>query len=268
VTPDEHRAAVEAWRADRRERLLRADGWLTLVGLWWLQPGINRVGSDPGGEVVLPSGPSHVASIEVGERVTLHPTPGSGLRSGALELHDDLDGEPTVVELGSLRFHLIRRGERLAVRVRDHDAPARAEFEGLDHHPTDLAWRVTARLEPAGDRLIRVPDVLGDVNEERCAGRLHFELDGRACSLDALPGGEDGSLWLIFSDLTNEDDTYPAGRFVYSEPPADGSVIVDFNLAYNPPCAFTPYATCPLPPEGNRLDLRVEAGELAYRPHP
>jgi uncharacterized protein (DUF1684 family) len=153
----------------------------------------------------------------------------------------------------------------LALRVRDHGAPALVAFSGIEHFPIDLGWRVTGRLEPeASDEPMEILDVTGIITRETSPGRVAFERDGQTWRLRALDGG-DGKLWLVFGDTTNGRETYGGGRFLYSEPLADdGTVVVDFNLAYNPPCVFSPYATCPLPPAENRLPLRIEAGELLY----
>jgi uncharacterized protein (DUF1684 family) len=145
----------------------------------------------------------------------------------------------------------------------------RAAFSGIDHYPVDPTWRLRARLEPARDFTIAVPDVLGDVQDEVSPGTVVFEVDGREQRLDALEGGPNGELWLVFGDATNGVTTYGGGRFLYtSAPAADGSLWIDFNRAYNPPCVFSPYATCPLPPAQNRLAVAVEAGERTYEPPP
>jgi uncharacterized protein (DUF1684 family) len=255
-------------RAARDERLRRSDGWLALVGLQWLVPGENRVGEHPANEVILRGQgiPPRVGSVWVEDgRVRFVPHPGVDLPATALE--DDLEGAPTVLELGTLRFHVIRRGERLGLRVRDAEAPALKRFAGLKHFPTDPSWRVTARLEPAdSDATLEIADITGTVSRDVTPGTIAFDREGSTWHIAALPGeGEDGSLWLIFGDATNGTDTYGGGRYLVTEPlAADGSLAVDFNLAYNPPCVFSPYATCPLPPAQNRLSLRIEAGELTY----
>jgi uncharacterized protein (DUF1684 family) len=267
VTPQEHRAQVEAWHAARDKRLRTPDGWLTLVGLCWLQEGENHVGAHPSSQVVLHGHdiPPRVGSMWLeGGRVRF--VPHEGVNLPETTLRDDLDGDPTVLELGSLRFHLIKRGERIGVRVRDSRAPTLASFEGLDHFPIDPSWRVNARLEPAPEAAtVEIADITGSHSHEPTPGSVVFARDGTSWRITALPGEEDGSLWLIFGDATNGTDTYGGGRFLYTEPVADdGSVVVDFNLAYNPPCVFSPYATCPLPPPENKLALRIEAGERAW----
>jgi uncharacterized protein (DUF1684 family) len=272
-SPEEHAAAVRAWWADRDARLRDPDGWLTLVGLHWLAPGENRFGSSVDNEIVLRGDAisAHAGSLWLeGDRVRLVPATPSVSHDGQpvteTVLEDDSAGTPTVVDLGSLRMHLIRRGERLGLRVRDRSSPALRQFQGVDHFPIDLGWRVIARFEPAAaGSTIEIADVTGQIAMEPTPGRVSFDRDGRTWSLDALPGEEDGSLWLIFADATNGAETYGGGRFLYSEvPQPDGSVVVDFNLAYNPPCVFSPYATCPLPPPQNRLTLRIDAGERHF----
>ena len=262
--PAAHRAEVEEWRAGRYEALRRDHGWLTLSGLAWLKPGLNRAGSDPASDVVLPGGPAHAGTLTVapdGVRAS-----GSWLHEGRpvddLPLVDDREGLQTVLELGSLRLCLIERGGRLALRTWDLDAPARRDFAGVDHWPVDPAWRLEARFEPTPGRTLAVPDVLGTIEDGESPGDVAFEVDGATHRLQALPGGPTGELWLVFGDATNGHETYGGGRFLYTASPADdGSVVVDFNRAYNPPCVFSPYATCPLPWPANVLPIRVEAGE-------
>jgi uncharacterized protein (DUF1684 family) len=265
MTPEEHAAEVVQWRAARDARLRSPDGWLALVGLSWLKPGENHVGAHPSNQVILHGHevPPRVGSMWL-EDGRVRFVPHEGVDLPETELNDDLEGKPTVLELGTLRFHTIRRGERIGVRVRDTAAPALREFSGMDNFPVDPSWRIQARLEPApADATIEIADVTGGVSSDTTPGSVAFEREGVTWRLAALEGEEDGSLWLIFGDATNGTETYGAGRFLYTEPPADdGSVIVDFNLAYNPPCVFSPYATCPLPPPQNRLTLRIEAGEL------
>jgi hypothetical protein len=265
MDPDEHRAPVERWRAARDERLRSRDGWLALVGLCWLTPGENHVGAHPSSHVVLHGHeiPPRVGSMWLADgRVRFVPHEGVDLPEMTLE--DDTTADPTVLELGTLRFHLIKRGERIGVRVRDAAAPALAGFTGLDFYPIDPSWRVHARLEVAqADAVIEIVDITGAHSRDATPGSVAFEREGATWRIAALPGEEDdGCLWLIFGDATNGTETYAGGRFLYTEPvAADGTVVVDFNLAYNPPCVFSRWATCPLPPQQNRLDLRIEAGE-------
>lgn len=271
----EHIEAVERWRAEREARLRQPIGWLTLVGLAWLTDGDNRVGSDPANQAVLPSGPPLAGRIVVnGDRATAFGAPEALHRDGApvegLPMVADVDAPedkgPNMLEVGPLRLCLIKRGGRLAVRTWDTEADALHTFPGMESWPIDPAWRITALFEPADPpRRVAVPDVLGHIEHEESPGDVVFEAGGGTHRLQTLPGGPDGELWLVFGDETNGHETYGGGRFLYTPPPgADGAVEVDFNRSYNPPCVFSPHATCALPWPANRLALRVEAGERAY----
>lgn len=284
TSPDEverHRHAVESVRARRDASLRDPMGWLALVGLHWLRPGEQRFGADPRNEIMLRHEegaiPPLAGTLELTDgEVRIHPKPDVALLTidgepvpDGLRLVDDVAGDPTTLELGSLRMFLIRRGEdRLALRVKDIAAPALRSFTGLNHFPVDPRWRVIGRLIPAlPGSSIRVPDIVGDVLSEATPGDVSFEVAGREHRLHALEA-QPGHLWLIFGDQTNGSETYGGGRFLVSGPvQADDSVEVDFNLAYNPPCVFSPFATCPLPPEGNRLSMAVEAGERMWSAH-
>lgn len=238
-------------------------GWLSLVGLHWLRPGRNRVGSDPTNEVALPSGAPLSGTLTVSDAAVIADADLAG--GEPITLASDREGEPTLLELGSLRLCVIERGGRLALRAWDVDAPARTAFRGIDHWPIDPAWRLDARFEATPGRTLPVPDVIGTAEEQPSPGDVVFEIDRVEHRLQGLAGGESGQLWVVFGDSTNGHQTYGGGRFVYTGvPDADGRVELDFNRAYNPPCVFTPFATCPLPWPANRLRIRVDAGERAY----
>jgi uncharacterized protein (DUF1684 family) len=272
-----YRATVDQERVAREARLRDPMGWLSLVGLHWLQPGRQRFGGSEANEIVLRAEgadvPPLAGTFEVtAARVLVHPEPGSTLEADgrpvvdALELADDESETPTVLELGSLRLVLIRRGtSRQGIRVRDTSSRTLRAFRGLDYFGTDPRWRLTGRLLRADPgATIPIPDVLGVVNPERTPGVVQFDVEGQTQRLDALEGPP-GALWLVFADRTNGHETYGGGRFlVTGTVQQDDRVEVDFNLAYNPPCVFSPYATCPLPPRGNQLDLRIEAGEKVW----
>ncbi|MDQ3690506.1 MAG: DUF1684 domain-containing protein [Chloroflexota bacterium] len=265
--PDAHRNAVEAWRAGRYAALRRDTGWLTLSGLGWLKSGANVLGTDSEADVVLPKGPGIVGTITVND-AGAHAS-GAFLHDGQpaddLRLVNDHQGEATMLELGTLRLCLIERGGRLAVRTWDLESSARRVFDGIDHWPVGSEWRVDGRFEPTPGRTLRVPDVLGADEAQSSPGDVAFEIDGVTHRLQALDGGDSGALWLVFADETNGQESYGGGRFLYtSAPDSDGQLAVDFNRAYNPPCVFSPYATCPLPWPANRLALRVEAGERLW----
>jgi uncharacterized protein len=270
-----HEEEVLAWRQNRHERLQDREGWLSLVGLGWLEPGVNSFGSDPGAAVPFPAkAPPEMGRLIVEEgRVTLEPAAGVELLHDGepiaepLAMTSDAEGEPTEVAWGSLRFSIIDRRGELAVRIRDRENPLFEEFHGLDYFPIDPAWRQVARFEAyQPPRPILVPDIFGSIDEEPSPGAVVFRHRGREVRLDALPASG-GRLFLIFGDPTNGTSTYGGGRYLYTDPPADGEVVVDFNQAYSPPCIFTPYATCPLPPRQNRLPFSVEAGEKTWRKH-
>jgi uncharacterized protein len=264
-----HRAEVEAWRRDRYEALRRDRGWLTLAGLNWLRRGESRLGSAPDNDIVLPGGPEHAGTFTltddgvVADGGFLHD--GEPARGLALLDDQDPEAEATELELDNLRLIVIRRGDRLGVRTWDLAAPLRRDFDGVDHWPVDPAWRLDGRVDPTPGRTLHVPDVLGTGSDEGSPGDVVFHIAGEEHRLQALPGGEGGDLWLVFGDATNGRETYAGGRFLYTGPPDEGGrVTLDFNRSYNPPCVFTPYATCPLPWPANRMPVRIEAGERTF----
>jgi uncharacterized protein (DUF1684 family) len=264
-----HRASIEQWQARRAERLKAEDGWLSLIGLFWLDEGQNVI------SIPSKSTPEPVKLVRTGTSVTLEATPamtvGGKPASGAVALQDDhAESGPTVVQIGSVRFNVIRRGDRLGLRVKDAQARTRLEFAGLDYFPIDPKWRVEARLDPYNPpKNIPITDVTGMTSDNVSPGALVFSIDGKEYRIDPILEEGSDELFLIFKDETSKDDTYPAGRYLYAAKPGpDGRTTIDFNKAYNPPCTFTPFATCPLPPQQNRLEVRVEAGEKRYEgPH-
>jgi uncharacterized protein (DUF1684 family) len=268
-----HEQDVLKWRANRLAQLTGTDGWLTVVGLAWLEEGENRVGSGPENQVQLPGGPSRIGKmiVSAGQVVGAF-EPDSGVTHHAapvtrLNLQDDSHGDPTVLRIGSLAFYVIRRGDKLAVRIKDVDSPARKSFTAIDSYPIDPRWQFEARFE-AYDPLqtARVPTVIGMEETYQVPGALMFEHDGETHRIDAFLEERETDLFLVFGDLTNRSETYGGGRYLYTRPADDrGVVVVDFNKAYNPPCVFTPFATCALPLPQNRLPIRVEAGEKRYR---
>jgi uncharacterized protein (DUF1684 family) len=275
--PAAYRKEIEAWRQERLTGLKREDGWLTLVGLYWLKPGENRFGSDPGNPVILPKGKAPAVAgtlTREGDAVLLTVQPGVPLTADGkapapgMKVSADADGKPTVLELGSLSFFVIKRGDRMGVRIKDKTSPMLAGFKGIDEFPIRPEWRVIARFEPYKDKKIPIANIIGQVEDNPSPGAVVFDWQGKTYRIDALEGGDDGSLFLVFGDQTNGKETYGAGRFLDTGPPKDGKVVVDFNTAYNPPCAFTAFATCPLPPAENKLAVRIEAGEKKFAgPH-
>jgi uncharacterized protein (DUF1684 family) len=258
--------SFERWKAEQIDDLKQ--NWLPLAGLYWLKPGVNSFGMAPENAVVFPKGPAQGGEFDLdGKDVTIKLLPGAHATIGGkplatAKLDPDVSGQPTVIEMASLRFHLIVRGERVGIRVKDLESAAVANFKGVIFYPLDLNYRVTATWEPSdGKKTIDVPNVLGDVTAVPVAGTVVFKINGQEQRLTALGGDPSKGLSFVFNDLTAKTDTYPGGRFLDTDPVANGTVILDFNRAYNPPCAVTPYATCPLAPRENRLAVAVPAGE-------
>lgn len=266
---------IETWQKELADSLKKEDGWLTLVGLFWLDEGENKLGSDPGNKVILPEGKAPAVAgtlIRGGKTVRARAAAGSGLTAEGkpvtdLELAADSTGKPTVLQLGTLSFFVIERGGRVGVRIKDKASPARASFQGLDFYPIRSEWRIDARFEPyIPPKKVKIPNVLGQISEVDSPGAVVFDRQGKTYRLDTLGSLKDG-LSLIFADATNGHETYGAGRFLELGTLADGKVEVDFNTAYNPPCAYTAFATCPLPPAQNKLALGVTAGEKKFGEH-
>ena len=275
--PAQHRRDIEAWRERRFASLKREDGWLTLIGLSWLEQGENAVGSDPKSRVVLPAGkaPARLGTITLaGKDATFTAAPGEtveldGKRVSSAALKPDTSGEPTVLHVGALRFYLIDRAGRIGVRVKDAESAALKAFHGIDAFPVDLRWRIEARVERHDPpKEIPVPNVLGAIYPEKSPATLVFDVGGKTYRLDAVDEEGTTDWFVIFGDQTNGRETYGGGRFLYVTPPAPGArAVIDFNKAYNPPCVFSPYATCPLPPPQNKLAVRIEAGEKNFGDH-
>ena len=266
----EYQRAMDQWHAEREARLKGPDGWLNLAGLYWLEPGANTFGSAPDSHIVLEEG---LAAARLGAfvledgDVTFRAEPGAeifsqGERVTELRLVHDEAGEPTLLTHRSLGWYAIGRMERMGVRLRNYDHPFLEEFPGIESYPADLAWRVEARFIPYDEpRQLQVMTVVEGLGWDPVApGILEFEFDGEPMSLEAY--GADDGFFMIFADLTTGKATYPAGRYLDAELPGpDGTTILDFNKAYNPPCVFNEFATCPLPTRRNYLQVPVEAGE-------
>jgi uncharacterized protein (DUF1684 family) len=270
---DSYTEAIADWRAQREMNLKKPDGWLTVAGLFWLKEGENRIGTQPNDEISLPAGraPERVGIIDFHDgkstfRAAREPVRINGQAVATAELKADAGGKPDVIQVGDFSMFVIKRGDKYGVRLRDLNSKMRQEFTGLHWYPVREDHRVVAKFtsyEPA--RQIAVPNILGQTEMEPSPGYATFQLKGQTIRLDPVLEGD--QLFFIFRDQTSGKTTYGAGRFLYSELPKDGKVVLDFNKAYNPPCAFTPYATCPLPPKQNRMAIQVEAGELDYGNH-
>jgi uncharacterized protein len=265
-----HVDEIEKYRAAREAELKADDGWLTVTGLIWLKEGKNVAGSDRSSDVVLPAkAPARLGVFDVkGRRVTFIAAPGIHVTAGdrAVQRIELASGEANALAAGDLRLFAIRRGERIGIRMRDLRSTMRREFKGLEYYPVRPAYRVTAKFTAYNTpRRIPILNVLGQTPEMISPGYVTFVLDGKRLRLEPVyETDERKDLFFIFRDLTSRDATYPAGRYLHAVLPQNGEVILDFNKAYNPPCAFTDFATCPLPPKQNHLQVRIEAGELAY----
>ena len=245
---------ISQWR-EKRETALKADGgWLSVAGLFWLHEGSNSMGRDGANDIVLPDGAAQAGAFDLHKGKVTAGAP-------ARELKPD---SSDALKVGRLSLFVIQRGERFGIRLKDPDSEYRRHFTRLEYFQADEAWRVTARFV-AEPKKIPILNVLGQTEESECPGYAVFRLAGQEVRLYPIleePGAKE--LFYIFKDQTSGKETYGAGRFLYSDLPRDGKVVLDFNKAYNPPCSFTPYATCPLPPPENRLPVRVEAGEKKY----
>jgi uncharacterized protein len=266
-----YKAEIEQWRKEREANLRKDSGWLTVAGLFWLKNGENRVGTASFSEIALPpqSAPARVGSflfkngktVFTAERGVEVIAAGKPVRT--LEMKPDVPGPADTITIGALSMFVIKRGDRFAIRLRDNNSSFRKEFSGLRWFDVDEAWRIRAKWVPYNPpKKIGVLNIIGITEQAICPGYASFRLAGKEYRLE--PTAEDDQLFFVFRDLTAGKETYPSGRFLYAAAPRDGNVLLDFNRAYNPPCAFTPYATCPLPSRQNRLQVRIPAGELVH----
>jgi uncharacterized protein len=264
-------AEVEAFRA-KREAGLRADGsWLSVVGLHWLKEGDTTFGSAPGSAIRLPEAVAPRAGHLKLEKGRVTAILGSGVSAtvngtpvAATDLVSDKQGPPTILAFDHVTLQIIDRGGRLGVRVKDNKSKTRSTFRGLHWFPVDEHYRIEARFVPLSPHgSIPIANITGMVNDMESPGFAEFEWQGRTHRIQAVLEDPDADqLFFIFKDTTAGKKTYGAGRFLYAPLPQDGTVFLDFNKAYSPPCAFTAFATCPLPPRQNRLPFPVEAGEV------
>jgi uncharacterized protein (DUF1684 family) len=265
---------VTQWRQQRENGLKSSGGWLTVAGLYWLKEGDNSIGTGADNAVVLPAGS---ASAKVGTavlhegKVTLNLTEGvkatlKGEPVTTVAMRSDKDGAADRVVVNDLTLTIIVRGQRIGIRLYDNNAKTRTEFTGLKWYPVDPNYRVRAKFVPydAG-RAIPITNILGDTEATPSPGYVSFNLRGKEYRLEALTEGD--GLFLIFRDQTTGKTTYHSGRFLNTPKPENGYVTLDFNEAYNPPCAFTAFATCPLPPRQNYLPIAIPAGEKLYHEH-
>jgi uncharacterized protein (DUF1684 family) len=277
VTTPEYADEIRAWHAGRVDKLKAENGWLSLAGFFWLEEGENSFGSAPDNPIVLPERAPPVigkvtvegkeARLEIEEGVEAQ-CRGEPVTRMAMTSDADPNVEPDKVTVGDFTFLVIERGGRLALRLYDRKAETLEGFSGIDTYPVDAAWRIVGAFVPYDEpKTIQVPTVIKTQEEALIPGEIHFRAGGRELTL--LPMSEEGSdeLFIVFADRTSGKETYGGGRFLQVSAPKEGKVVLDFNKAYNPPCAFTPYATCYKPPDENRLPVPVTAGERTYGKH-
>lgn len=273
VDPVAYQKEITDWQTWRLDRAAGPDGWATLVGLYWFKEGANRFGSAPDNDLVLEGKalPAHTGSFTLAQgMISFTAAPGAAVQNGGkpvttLALATDAEDNTTVLTHGSVTFYAIDRDDHYGLRVKDTAADARVHFKGLQYFQTDTQWRFEARFEPyAPMRKVTIINILGMEESFDSPGALVFEKDGKEYRLDAVLEDGETDYFVMFADQTSGRETYGAGRFMYVKPPKDGKTVLDFNKSYNPPCAFSPYATCPLPPPQNRLPIAVTAGELKY----
>jgi uncharacterized protein (DUF1684 family) len=269
IDPDRYRADIEQWRSERLARLKGPQGYLNLAGLFWISATTTGLGADESSDIVLPaSAAPRVGTLRLtATGVVLDVEPGVDVRYEDIPVRsiliaDDTTENPITITHSSLAWTVIKRQDRYALRVRDYEHPALATFPPLEYYPIDEDYRVEARLQRfAEPKILNVDTVIEGLGwQPESPGVVKFQLGGEPFELEAYAAGEE--LFFVFADQTSGRETYPAGRFLYAAlPGADGKTVLDFNLAYNPPCAFNDFATCPVASPQNRLAARIEAGE-------
>lgn len=274
--PD-YAAQVEQARAARVAELRQPDGYLSLIASGWLEPGANTLGTAADNRIVLPQGPAHLGTLWLGQDgvVRLQTAPDQHVqvdgqpRQQVVMATQGADGKqrPTRAYVGQAYLYVIENGDQRGLRMKDNHADTRVHFAGLSYFPIDPSWRIRARWEPyATPHALNLAYATGAESASPAPGRAVFERDGRRYAL--TPIEEDGRLFFVFSDRTAGKLTYGGARFLYAAMPVHGEVVLDFNLAQNPPCAITPHVVCPLAPADNRLPIEVRAGELKFAGHP
>ncbi len=267
---------IRQWQTNRTTQIRREDGWLSLAGLFWLKEGENIIGTDPSNTVIFPVGSTQAKAGTIilhNGNLTINTEREAKIRYQdstvtKMKLISDESGEaqPTILITGSLSFYAIKRGDRFGIRVKDKNNPALKNFNGLNFFPIDPAWRIEAIYKSYPEpKVIEIASVIGTVDTDTCHGTLLFQIDRQTCSLDVIAEPGTGELYVMFTDETTGKETYGNGRQLSTAPPDEnGKVLLDFNKAFNWPCAYTPYATCPIPPKQNHIPVRIEAGEKNY----
>lgn len=267
-----HASEIDAWRMEREAVLKSDDGWLTVSGLFWLKEGVNTIGAAAGRDIRLPAGSAPELAGEIlfrNEKAIFRVAPGVTATLGNQAIHEaalksDAEEHAEPVVIGDLSLHLIRRGARLGIRLKDKNSLARKHFTRLEWFEVTPEYRIVAEFIPYDvPKDVSIVNIIGDVEQKKSPGIVTFKLNGHEYSLEPVTSSG-GRLFFVFRDLTSGNETYKPGRFLYADPPVEGKVVLDFNKAINPPCAFTAYATCPLPTRRNYLQVKIEAGEKVY----
>ena len=266
---------IADWQTKRIHDLKAPNGWLNLVGLYWLDPGQNSFGTANTNKIIFPAGAiadkagtfersGNTVKLIVADGVTITVN-GKSVKEAVI--YDGDSSRPPVVASGRLRWTVIRRDDKIGIRLRDTASPLLTQFKGIDRFPVDTTWRITATLKTTTQPTqISIKNILGQTSQQQTPGKLVFTIGSKEYALDALQ--EDDELFIIFGDETSGKSTYPSGRFLsVRKPGTNGTTTIDFNKAYNPPCAFTNYATCPIPPPQNILPVAITAGEKNYGDH-
>jgi uncharacterized protein len=265
---------VDSWHSKRIESLKSESGWLNLAGLYWLEEGKNSFGAAKENKIIFPSGAitDKAGTFErTGNTVTFHAAEGTKVLVDGKEVkhavvfNPDSTRNPTL-SYGNLKWNFIKRDDKIGLRLRDLKSPTLTHFKGIERFPVKEDWKAEATVQKTAASTIAITNVLGQTNQQKTPGTLVFTIEGKEYKLDPIDEGS--KLLLVFGDATSGNETYPAGRFIsVDKPDANGKTVIDFNKAYNPPCAFSPYATCPLPPKQNILPIPVTAGEKSFGNH-
>lgn len=266
---------VESWHAKRIESLKAENGWLNLAGLFWLEEGKNSFGTGKQNKLVFPEGTitEEAGYFErKGDLITFFASPkakvlvnGKEVKEAVVFNPDSARNAPTL-SYGNLKWNFIKRDDKIGLRLRDLKSSTLTHFSGIERFPVKEGWKAEATIRKSNSPTVAITNVLGQTNQQKTPGTLVFTVDGKEYTLDPIDEGN--KLLLVFGDATSGSETYPSGRFISVDKPGpDGKTVIDFNKAYNPPCAFSPYATCPLPPKQNILPIPVTAGEKNWGDH-
>jgi uncharacterized protein (DUF1684 family) len=276
ITAEAHRLEIEAWHEKQMASLKSENGWLNLIGLYWLEEGENSFGSGAEVDLKLENKifPETLGIFFLEEGKVYFEPKVEGVESEGSVVENKIlifDPEGKInkpLTLGSLHWVIIKRSDAFGVRLRDYEADVVSNFEGVEQYPIDLNWRIEAKFIPyESSKTIPITNVIGQTTENPSPGYLKFQIGDKTFTLDALDGNEE-ELYLIFADETSGRETYGGGRYMYVKKADDsGNVIIDFNKAYNPPCVYTAHATCPLPPRQNMLEVAITAGHKNYGDH-